>query len=288
MTEAQPKREHKSSVFTDLFGEKNNLLELYNAVSGKKKKKNTKIEIVTLPDVLYGEQVNDIAFVIENRLVVLIEHQSSINNNMPLRLLIYMAREYELLTKSKDIYRERLIKIPTPEFIVLYNGKRKFPDYKEMRLSDAFKFQNDERFLELVVKVYNINKGRNVEMANKSPVLESYEAFIADIKENLRRRMKLPAAVKAAIKSCLSKNILVSYLQRNGSEVENMLLTEWKHEDALVVRYEEGVEDGIAKGKARGRAEGVAIGEAKLLALWEKGVPLAEAKRKLGIGRKRR
>jgi flagellar biosynthesis/type III secretory pathway protein FliH len=92
------------------------------------------------------------------------------------------------------------------------------------------------------------------------------------------------------------KNILVSYLQRNGSEVENMLLTEWKHEDALVVRYEEGVEDGIAKGKARGRAEGIAIGEARgktegraeLLALWEKGVPIAEAKRKLGLGRKRR
>jgi hypothetical protein len=165
-----------------------------------------------------------------------------------------------------------------------------------MRLSDAFKFQNDERFLELVVKVYNINKGRNVEMANKSPVLEGYEAFIAEIKENLRKRMELPAAVKTAIRSCMSKNILVSYLERNGSEIENMLLTEWKHEEALVVRYEEGMEDGIAKGeargKAKGRAEGIAIGEAKgraeLFALWEKGVPLAEAKRKLGLGRKRR
>ena len=64
MVEAKPKRNHKSSVFTSLFGEKNNLLELYNAVSGNNYPKNTKIEIVTLPDVLYGEQVNDIAFVI--------------------------------------------------------------------------------------------------------------------------------------------------------------------------------------------------------------------------------
>jgi flagellar biosynthesis/type III secretory pathway protein FliH len=82
-----------------------------------------------------------------------------------------------------------------------------------------------------------------------------------------------------------------------------MLLTEWKHEEALVVRYEEGMEDGIAKGIAKGRAEGkargVAIGEArgeargkadmeKMFALWEKGVPIAEAKRKLGLARKRR
>jgi hypothetical protein len=248
MIEAQPNREHKSSVFTELFSEKNNLLELYNAVSGNNYPENTQIEIVTLPDVLYGEQVNDIAFVIENRLVVLIEHQSSINNNMPLRMLIYMAREYELLTKSKDVYKEKLIKIPAPEFIVLYNGKRKFPDYKEMRLSDAFIFHSDACFLELVVKVYNINKGRNVEMANRSPVLEGYETFIAEIKENLKR-MGLPSAVKAAIKSCISKNILVSYLQRNSSEVENMLLKEWKHEEALVVRYEEGMEDGIAIGR---------------------------------------
>jgi predicted transposase/invertase (TIGR01784 family) len=277
MKEAKPKRNHKSSVFTKLFSEKNNLLELYNAVSGKNYPKNTKIEIITLPDVLYGEQVNDIAFTIGNKFVVLIEHQSSINKNMPLRMLLYIAREYELLTKSDDIYSEKRIMIPTPEFIVLYNGKRKFPDYKEMRLSDSFEFQNETRYLELVVKVYNINKGCNIEMAKKSPVLDGYETFIAEIKKKIKK-MDLPAAVKTAIKSCIGKNILVSFLKRHGSEVENMLLTEWKHEDALAVRYKEGMEDGIAKGETKGIE--------KVFALLEKGVPLAEAKRKLGLGRK--
>jgi len=33
--EGKPNRKHKDSVFTKLFGEKSNLLELYNAVSGK-------------------------------------------------------------------------------------------------------------------------------------------------------------------------------------------------------------------------------------------------------------
>jgi hypothetical protein len=97
---------------------------------------------------------------------------------MPLRMLLYIAREYERIIESKNLYKEKLLKIPSPEFIVLYNGKKEFPDYKEMKLSDAFKFMNDTCSLELIVKAYNINKGRNAEMANRSPVLDGYEIFI--------------------------------------------------------------------------------------------------------------
>jgi len=127
-------------------------------------------------------QINDICFVIDGKLVVLVEHQSTINENMCLRMLIYSSKEYEKITDSKDLYREKMIKIPTPEFIVLYNGKEEFPDYKEMRLSDSFEIKSETCFLELVAKVYNINKGRNVEMVSRSPVLSGYEDFIAEIK----------------------------------------------------------------------------------------------------------
>jgi hypothetical protein len=248
MEDTKTNRKHKDSVFTKLFGEKNNLLELYNAVSGKNYPENTEIEIITLSDVLYMEQLNDIAFVIDNRLVVLIEHQSTLNENMPLRMLIYISREYEKITASKNLYKEKMIKIPTPEFIVLYNGKKEFPDFMEMKLSDSFDLKNDTCFLELVVKAYNINKGRNVEMANRSPVLDGYETFIAEINENLKT-MSLPAAIKAAIASCISKSILVYFLREHGSEVENMLLTGWNMKDALVVAREEGTEDGIEIGR---------------------------------------
>ncbi|MDR2579576.1 MAG: Rpn family recombination-promoting nuclease/putative transposase, partial [Fibromonadaceae bacterium] len=121
---AKANRKHKDSVFTKLFGEKSNLLELYNAISGRNYPESTKIEIITLSDALYMEQLNDICFVIDGRMVVLIEHQSTINENMPVRMLVYIAREYEYLTHSKDLYREKRIKIPAPEFIMLYNGKK--------------------------------------------------------------------------------------------------------------------------------------------------------------------
>jgi predicted transposase/invertase (TIGR01784 family) len=138
--------------------------------------------------------------------------------------------------------------IPMPEFIVLYNGKDDIPDFGEMRLSDSFIFEDEKDcFLELVAKIYNINKGRNAEMASKSPVLSGYGEFISEIRENLKT-MNLKESIRAAIKSCISKNILVSFLERNGSEVENMLLTEWNMKDALAVAKEEGVEEGMEKG----------------------------------------
>ncbi|MDR2555944.1 MAG: hypothetical protein LBC64_11025 [Fibromonadaceae bacterium] len=118
--------------------------------------------------------------------------------------------------------------------------------------------------------IYNINKGHNVDMAGKSLVLSGYEEFIAQIKENLKS-MELREAIRLAIKSCISKNILVSFLEKNGSEVENMLLSEWDQDEALAVRYEEGREEG--RNEAR----------EELFALWEKGISLAEAKKRLNL-----
>jgi len=115
-TEIATNRKYKSSVFTALFGTPEKALELYNAISGKNYPESTKIKIVTLTDVLYMEQLNDISFVIDGKLVVLIEHQSTINENMALRMLIYIAHEYERLTTRRDLYKEQKIKIPTPEF----------------------------------------------------------------------------------------------------------------------------------------------------------------------------
>ncbi|MDR2593327.1 MAG: Rpn family recombination-promoting nuclease/putative transposase, partial [Fibromonadaceae bacterium] len=113
MTEIKTNRNHKDSVFTRLFSEKSNLLELYSAISGKSYPESTKIEIVTLSDVLYMNQINDIAFVLEDRLIVLIEHQSSVNNNMPLRMLRYLSAEYDMIVDRKNLYKQKRIMVPS-------------------------------------------------------------------------------------------------------------------------------------------------------------------------------
>jgi len=185
---------------------------------------------------------------------------------MPLRMLQYLSAEYDMIIDRKNLYKQGRVMIPAPEFIVLYNGDKKFPDYKELKLSDSYKFKTADCYLELMVKVYNINKGHNAEMAVKSPVLSGYEEFIAEIKENLKS-MELREAITQAIKSCISKNILVSFLERNGSEVVNMLFGEWNMDEALEVRGEEAREE--------------------VFSLLEQGFSLAEVKKKFGLNSKR-
>jgi hypothetical protein len=112
--------------------------------------------------------------------------------------------------------------------------------------------------------VYNINKGRNADIANRSPILSGYEEFVAEIKKNLES-MELREAIRQAIKACISKNILVSFLERNGSEVENMLLTEWNWDDAKQVWQMEAREEVIEE----------------IFSLWRQGYSVDEAERML-------
>ncbi|MBR6061785.1 MAG: Rpn family recombination-promoting nuclease/putative transposase, partial [Spirochaetales bacterium] len=111
----------KDSLFVDLFQNdetaKENFLSLYNAIAGTDLKiENTKIEPRKLERVAYHSLYNDVSMIVNNRLIVLVEHQSTINENMPLRFLLYVARLYETVVPKKDRYRRTVQGIPTPEF----------------------------------------------------------------------------------------------------------------------------------------------------------------------------
>ena len=87
------------------------------------------------------------------------EHQSSINVNLPLRDLLYMSTVLKRMIDTKQLYREKTLRIPRPAFIVLYNGPEDLPEYQELRLSDAYlgdKEEREEDALQLIVKVYNV------------------------------------------------------------------------------------------------------------------------------------
>jgi len=245
MTEAKTNRKYKSSVFTLLFGEKNNLLELYNAIENTNYGSNTDVWITTLEDALFMEQINDIAFVIEGKFVVMIEHQSSMNPNMPLRMLLYIARVYEKIVSNDNLYGTKMITIPRPEFIVLYNGNDECPDKHIQKLSDMFSEPLPESLanLELVVTIYNINKGRNEEFASRSEKLKGYEFFIYLVRENLKV-MDRDAAISRAVGDCIRQNVLKEFLEEHGSEVHNMLLSGWNWDDAKRVWQKEAREDG--------------------------------------------
>ena len=252
-------KKHKDSVFSALFSNPQILRELYSAIEGVDVPPDAVVNINTLSDAIYMRQINDVSFTINDRIVVLAEHQSTINENVPLRLLMYIARIYEKIIEREKLYRKKLMKIPTPEFIVLYNGKEQYPDRRELKLSTSFKDTlglkkegNSELPLELTVRVYNINHGRNPEILNKSKHLNDYSIFIAKIKE-YNDKQSLEESVTNAVKYCVKCNILKEFLTEHGSEVLNMLFDDISIEEIVAVRCEEAREEGLEQGLAKGR-----------------------------------
>jgi len=254
---------YKDSVFSFLFSEPDKLRELYCALEGVSLPQDVPVKINTLSDVLFMERINDISFEIGGKLIVLIEHQSTINPNLALRILMYIARVYEKIIDRKTIYGTQLQPLPRPEFFVLYNGKAEFPDEKIIKLSDSY--ENTESLglpakgclaLELEVKVININQGRNIGIVNKCNTLAGYSAFVGKVNEYEKEGLAREAAIKEAVKYCVENNILKEFLEQNSSEVMNMLILDWNMEDALAVRYEEGIEKGVLKTACKALDEG--------------------------------
>jgi hypothetical protein len=254
---------YKDSVFSFLFSDPATLRELYSALEGITLPPDVHITVNTLRDVLFMERINDISFTIDDKLVILLEHQSTINPNMALRLLMYIARIYEKILGDKNVYTTKAITIPRPEFFVLYNGTAPYPDERILRLSEAFEHPESlgvswkgEATLELVVRVININYGRNEGIIGRSSVLQEYSAFIAKVREYEKAGGDRKSALQSAVAYCREHDILRGFLERHAAEVMNMLITEWNWEEALEVRFNEGWEGGEAKGREEGREEG--------------------------------
>jgi predicted transposase/invertase (TIGR01784 family) len=273
-------RKYKDSVFTSLFNDPDLLRELYCALEGVSLPPDIPVIINTLENALVMDMYNDISFEIGGKLVVLIEHQSTVNPNMALRLLMYITEIYERKVKGRSIYSKKPVSIPYPEFFVLYNGTEPFPDNDIVRLSNLFEKQQElglqektRPLLELEVKVININEGKNEEIAKRCKKLSEYSAFIAKTRSYWEELGNLEDAIKETVKYCQKHGILNEYLENHAPEVLGMLYTEWNLDDALAVRYEEGHEEGHKEGEQK-RSEYV-------LQLIDQGLTTEEIKRRL-------
>jgi len=196
------------------------------------------------------KQINDVSFLIDKRLVVLIEHQSTICENLPYRLLEYVLHIYEKIVDREKKYQKNLVKIPRPDFIVLYNGTDEYPDYTELKLSDAFtdiddlKHTNTNKLpLELTVQVYNINHGHNPEILKKCESLYGYSFFINKIREYQTHGLTLEEVITPVIEYCIKNNILKDYLEAHASEVRNMIFGEYDREMDIAVNRREAREE---------------------------------------------
>ena len=240
------RKKYKDRLFQKVFEDKKDLLELYNAVNETQYTNPDELEITTLEDVIYLSMKNDLSFIISSTLN-LYEHQSTYNPNMPIRGLIYFARLYEAYINKNgyNVYGHKRIKLPTPQFIVFYNGRENQPDEKELKLSDAFMpSKANEPMIECRVRMLNINYGHNDRILKASKRLNDYSYFINEVNIALDKGYELEAAIEKAINKCIDNDVMTDILLKCKSEVFNMLLTEYDEKKHMNSIREEGREEG--------------------------------------------
>ena len=242
-------RQYKDTVFRMLFSEKENLLSLYNAVTGNTYQNADDLKIVTLENAIYMGMKNDLAFMLETN-IYLYEHQSTLNPNIPLRDLIYIGIEYQQYVDDKSLYSSRVQKIPAPKFMVFYNGTDAVDDRVELRLSNAYEHLAGEPDLELKVLMLNVNEGHNKELMEQCQTLKEYAIYVARVRK-YASEMNLNDAVARAIDECIKEGILVEFLRKNRSEVKMVSILEydkeWEEKKLRKAEYEAGKSEGITE-----------------------------------------
>lgn len=257
-------REYKSDVFSMLMNNKNNALEVYNAVNGSNYTDSSMVEICTLDKGISLSVRNDASFILDANLSVY-EHQSTICPNMPVRSLIYFTVTVQGILKKHNVYGRTLVKIPVPKFVVFYNGDKEQPEQYELKLSDAFAHKTENPQLELKCMVYNINYGKNQELMSRCKILKEYSIFVDYVRFYYKTNnyTDLESSTHQAIDRCIEENILKDFLIKNRAEVVKVTQLDYTFERQLELEREEAISEGRAEGLAEGRAEGHAEGHAE-------------------------
>lgn len=243
-------REYKDRLFKFIFGnpeKKEWTLSLYNAISGSNYANPDEIRFNTIEDAVFMGMKNDVSFLVGNA-IHFYEQQSTLDENMPLRFLIYSGIAYEgYIEETKDFhrYRQKLQKIPRPKCVCFYNGEKDQVDRRVLKLSDAY-VDGLEKGGDIEVKVLmiNVNYGRNKELLDKCAPLKEYSWFVARVRDNLKTTDALKEAIVAAIHAMPDDFVIKQFLLLHEAEVTHMYITEYDHDKALAEWKEEGREEG--------------------------------------------
>jgi hypothetical protein len=238
----QANKNYKDTVFRLLFNDAEKSAELFNAINGTNiKPKDIEINTIQNP-FYYGNMRNDLSFSAAKKLINIHEHQSTFSPNIGLRCLFYISDIYKQQIQGNidDLYKTTPMSIETPSFYVLYNGKAKYPEKKVLKLSDLYRVKDDRAInLELTVTVYNVKKGHNKSIMERSNTLNEYALFVDKVQKYKDKKYEETDAMNKAIEECVRENILKEFLIQFGGEVVNTLNLEWKLEDALRVKGQE-------------------------------------------------
>lgn len=224
------------SVFTNLFKEKEYTVQLYKALHPEDSAvTEDAITIVTLENILLNQPYNDLGFMVGNRLVILVEAQSTWSVNIVVRGLLYMAQTIQthIADTKQNIYSSKKVEFPEPEFYVLYTGDRQDKP-SELKLSEEF-FGGKTGALEVTVKMLYDGKDGDI--------IQQYVAFTKIYHEQVKIYGRTHKAVLETIQICKDQNVLKAYLESREKEVVDIMMTLFNREQVLEAYVAERVEE---------------------------------------------
>ncbi len=232
----------KDSVFTSLFREPKYLLQLYQALHPKDlEATEDSIKNVTITNVLLDQYYNDVGFQIGEKLIILVEQQSSWSINIVVRCLLYLAQTYQEYFEStkQNVYGSKKLELPRPELYVIFTGNRKTrPEY--LYLSKEF-FGGDDSVLDVKVKmIYDGKEG---------DIINQYVAFTKIYNEQVKLHGRTREAVLETIRICKNQNVLSEYLSGREKEVVDIMMTLFNEEYILKTYVESREKEASEKAK---------------------------------------
>ena len=241
---SEPKRDIKDSVFTFLFSQPEYMKQLYLVLHPEDTEvREEDFKLVTLENVLAIGQYNDLGFRVRDKLILLMEAQSTFSHNIPLRMLMYLASTYkEFVEENKlSLYREKPVAIPRPELYAVYTGdKGSGPEV--LRLSDLY---DGPGSVETEVKVLR-NDGTG-------DIVDQYIQFCEIQVEQVKLHGRTDEALSNILRICLERGILAPFLNSRMKEVADIMTTLFDQEKVWEIERhniaKESRQEGVQEGK---------------------------------------
>lgn len=243
--ESISKRTAKDTVFKSLFSEPKYLLQLYQALHPEDTETTEDdLTIITLQNILMNGIYNDLGFLAGDRLIVLVESQSTWSANIVVRGLMYLMSSYQEYFNSRDVnlYGTKKIHLPRPEMYVVYTKER--GDKPEiLNLNDIF-FPECPCCIDADVKVIYLD--------DSDTIINQYIKFCMVLDDEVKKHGRTLTAVKNTLRICRDENLLNEYLRTRETEVEGIMLTLFDQDKVTAIREKEVKAEGIAEGLAKG------------------------------------
>ena len=236
ITEAMAKRTAKNSVFLDLFQNKNYLLKLYKTLHPEDiTATEDSLTDITIKNVLTDNFYNDLGFIVDNKLMILIEAQSTWTINILVRALLYLAQSYHEYFQytRQNYYKSKKVKMPKPELYVIFTGnKGRKPD--KISLSKEF-FEGADIDIEVKAKV--------IYESDQDNIINQYIIFCKVFNEQTEQHGMTQKAVSETIRICKDRNVLKEYLLEREKEVVTIMMSLFNEEEILKSFIESEIHD---------------------------------------------